>query len=439
MAQTYVNTPVLSKVKLGNTTYYLKDADVRAILDTFGDVVTYDVATSISNFVADDDSIPTAGQVYDYVGRQVGAIGTALNLRSEADHTQVPTTGEGAAAAGDFVVESDGKEWLYDGTGWREVGSENAYVVKTFTIAGVDMADNITKAELQQALELGALAYKNSGSVKVTTVDSFNSFSTGKAGEYNVSSTPVSVPATYSALDVTPAGSVELTAGTAAAASYDKTTSVAISAAAPVEGTSVANYTPAGDVTVTNVTVTPSSVSVATVTDAGTAYQLQAGSMTQGTDTTSAFATEGLVASVGADNTASGGADESETLILTAAGTSNAVTASGTVTYVDPVLSGSLPTFGSQSVVGGITSASATASFSGTGTVLSASPAYTATAASMTQPTFTAEFTGTSKSVTPTVATTVQAAGTDGAVTVASESITPSATSTEKTVNVTFA
>ena len=39
--------------------------------------------------------------------------------------------------------------------------------------------------------------------------------------------------------------------------------------------------------------------------------------------------------------------NEAETLILVAAGTSNAVTASGTVTYVDPVLSGSLPTFGS--------------------------------------------------------------------------------------------
>lgn len=57
----------------------------------------------------------------------------------------------------------------------------------------------------------------------------------------------------------------------------------------------------------------------------------------------------------------------------------------------------------------------------------------------MTQPTFTAEFTGTSKSVTPAVATTVSAAGTDGSVTVTSSSVTPSATSTEKTVSVTFA
>lgn len=437
MAQTYANNDnVLSKVKFGNTTYYLKDAAARAILDTFGDVVTYNVATAIAD---GSNDIVTADQVYDYVGRQIGAIGTALNLRSESDHTQVPTSGEGAVAAGDFVVESNGKEWLYDGTAWREVGDESAYVPKTYTIAGVNLANSITKSDLQTALELGALAYKNSGSVKVTTIDSFNAISVADSGEYDVVATSVSVPATYSALDVTPAGSVSIEPGVAAAASYDKVSGVAISAAAPVENVSVANYTPSGSVSVTNVTVTPSTASVATVTDQGTAYQLQAGSMSQGADTTSAFATEGVVVSIGQDNSGSGGADESETLIITNASTSNAVTASGTVTYVDPQLSGSLPTFGSQSVVTGITSASASASFSGEGTVLSASPSFTSTAATMTQPTFTGSFTGTSKSVTPAVATTVSAAGTDGKVTVSSKNVTPTATSTEKTVSVTFA
>ena len=432
MAQTYANNDnVLSKVKFGNTTYYMKDAAARAILDTFGNAALQDVALSIADGGA---GLVTSDQVYDFVNRQIGAVGDILNLLSATYHTAVESP-----AAGDFVVESDGKEWLYDGTGWREVGSEGAYVLKTFEIAGIDMADDITVAELQAALELGALAYKDSGSIKVTTIDSFSSLTTGAAGTYSVSSTPVSVPATYTALDVTPAGSVELTAGTAAAASYDKTTSVAISAAAPVEGTSVANYTPAGSVTVTDVTVTPSNVSVATVTDAGTAYQLQAGSMTQAADTTDTFATEGVVVSIGVDNSGYGGADESETLILTAASTTAAVVASGSVTYVDPQLSGSLPTFGSQSVVSGIASASAQASFSGTGTVLSASPAYTATSATVTQPTFTAEFTGTSKTVTPVAATTVSAAGTDGEVTVTSDTLTPSATGTEKTVSVTFA
>lgn len=423
MAQTYANNDnVLSKVKFGNTTYYIKDAAVRAILDTFGNATLENVATSIAD---GGTGLVTSNQVYDFVNRQIGAVGDILNLRSESDHTTIETP-----AAGDFVVESDGSEWLYDGHAWREVGSENAYVLKTFTIAGIDMQDAITVAELQQALQLGALAYKDSGSVKVTTIDSMTKFSTGAAGEYSVVASSVSVPATYSALDVTPAGSVSIEAGTAAAASYDKTTSVAISAAAPA-GEAVANYTPAGTVTVSNVTVTPSNVSVATVTDAGTAYQLQAGSMTQAADTKSAFATAGVTVSVDEN--------DAEMLVFTDATTAQAVTASGTVTYVDPSLTGSLPTFGSQSVVSGISSASAEASFSGTGTVLSASPAYTTTDATVTQPTFTASFEGTSKSVTPAVATTVSAAGTDGKVTVASEEITPAFTATEKTATVTFA
>ena len=158
---------------------------------------------------------------------------------------------------------------------------------------------------------------------------------------------------------------------------------------------------------------------------------LTAGSCTKAADTTSAFATEGVTVSIDSE--------DSEMLVFTAAGTSNAVTASGGITYTDPVLSGSLPTFGTQSVVTGITGASASASFSGDGVMINATPAFTSTAATMTQPTFTAEFTGTSKSVTPAVATTVSAAGTDGSVTVASETITPTANSTEKTATVSFA
>ena len=421
MAQTYTHTPTLSKVKLGATTYYLKDADVRAILDTFGNIVTENKATKIENGAT---GIPNADQVYDFVVQQVTEVGKALNLIAATDHTAVEDP-----RVGDFVVESDGSEWVYDGNGWREVGTENAYVKKTFTIAGVDMQDNITKAELQQALELHALAYMDAGSVAVTTPDGINSFSTGKAGEYDVASTPVSVPATYDALDVTPAGSVELTAGTAAAASYDKTTSITMATAAPVEGQS-ATYTPAGEVTVTSVTVTPSNVSVAKVTDAGTAYQLTEGSVAHATDTTSQFAVAGMLASIDAE--------DNEMLVLADATKADAVTAVGAITYTAPTLSGALPTFGTESVVSGISSASAEASFAGTGVMINATPAYTSANATMTQPTFTASFEGTSKSVTPSVATTVSAAGTDGKVTVASESITPTLQTSEKTVNVAF-
>lgn len=421
MAQTYTHTPVLSKVKLGNTTYYLKDADVRTIMDTFGNVVTFDKAATITS---DGTGLVDAALVYDYVGRQVGNIGQALNLKSAADHTALENP-----QAGDFVVESNGSEWLYDGTEWREIGSENAYVVKTQTIAGLDLQDSITVGELQTALGLKALAYKDNGTVAIQTADSIGTISTGAAGTYSVTATEVSVPATYNDIDVTPAGSVSIEAGTAAAASYDKTTSVTVSAAAPAEG-ATANYTPTGSVTVTDVSITPSTASVAKVTNAGTAYAITEGSVTKGNDTTSTFAIEGMLASI--DET------DTEMLVLTPASTSNAVTASGSVNYTAPVLTGALPTFGSENVVTGITSASATASFSGDGTVLSATPGFTATNATVTQPTFTGSFTGTSKSITPSVRTTVTAAGTDGEVTVTAESITPILNKTEKTVNVAF-
>ena len=422
MAQTYTHTPVLSKVKLGNAVYYLKDADVRAILDTFGNSVTYSVADQVAD---GNTGLVTSDQVYDFVNRQIGAVGDILSLLPETDHTAVETP-----AAGDFVVEEDGKEWLYDGEAWREIGSEGAYVLKTFTIAGINMQDNITAAELKTALQLGALAYKDNGTISITTIDSINNITTGKAGSYNVSSTAVSVPATYDALDVTPAGEVSITPGTAAAASYDKTTGVTVATAAPSDGQS-ATYVPSGTVTVTDITVTPATSSVATVTNIGQAYQLSAGSVTHATDTTSAFATAGVVASVGIG-------DEAETLILTAATTNDAVTAVGAITYTDPTLSGSLPTFGSQSVVTGITAASGSASFTGDGVMINATPAHTATAATITQPTFTGSFTGTAKTVTPTVATTVSAAGTDGSVTVASETVSPTFQSSSKTANVTF-
>lgn len=351
---TFASTPVLSKVKLGNEVYYLKDSDLREIVSGFGNATAKDVAPSITN---GGTGLVTSDQVYDFVIAQIGGLGVAVALLPTNDHTTVTEP-----VAGSIVVEDDGSEWIYDGEEWRVIGSESAYVLKTFTIAGIDMQDNITAAELKTALGLKALAYKDNGSVSISTADSITAFSTGKAGSYNVSSTPVSVPATFNALDVTPAGSV----------------------------------------TITNITVTPATANVATVTDEGTNYSLSGGGVTHATDSTSNFATAGLVGSIGTGT-------DAETLILSNASTAAAVTAVGNISYTAPTLSGSLPTFDTESVVTGITSASGTASFSGT-----------------------------SKTVTPTAKTTVNAAGTDGSVTVASESITPTLNKTAKTVNVSF-
>ena len=121
-------------------------------------------------------------------------------------------------------------------------------------------------------------------------------------------------------------------------------------------------YTPAGNITLPNFSseVTPSTDSVATVTDAGEAYTMTDGSVSQAADTKSGFATEGITATY---------TEATETLVFAAAGTAQAVTAAGAVTYTKPVLSGSLPTFGTKTVLTGATVATAAdgdATFAGT-------------------------------------------------------------------------
>ena len=121
-------------------------------------------------------------------------------------------------------------------------------------------------------------------------------------------------------------------------------------------------YTPAGSIALPSFssTVTPSTDSVATVTNAGTAYTITDGSVSKAADTKSKFATEGLTASYTA---------ATETLVFTAAGKADAVTAAGAVTYTKPVLKGSLPTFGTKTVLTGATittTANGDATFAGT-------------------------------------------------------------------------
>ena len=121
-------------------------------------------------------------------------------------------------------------------------------------------------------------------------------------------------------------------------------------------------YTPAGNITLPSFssTVTPSTDSVATVTDAGVGYTMTDGGVSQAADTKSGFATEGITATY---------AEATETLVFAAAGTAQAVTAAGAVTYTKPVLSGSLPTFGTKTVLTGATvatTADGDATFAGT-------------------------------------------------------------------------
>ena len=463
---TYANTNTLKKLTVGGATYFLKDADLRTLVESFGSVVYKDVVTTFNPEGAD---IATEAAIAAYIKDSVAGIQGAMHFAGV-----ITNRGEGETdaqiiekfyvasgtnpKAGDVVlIQDNGKEYICAaaGTGaadatWEEVGDQNIYLTiataaatytpMTRTIAGIDLKDDITADEVKTALGLKALAYKDNATGTVDVIDTIGNITVGKAGAYDVTGqTTVDVAQTFSALDVTPAGNVALTAGTAAAATYQKATSATISASDVGEG-QAANYTPAGTVALPKLTasVTLASASVPTVTDAGTGYTLTDGAVTKAEDTTSKFVKKGVSFTVDEDD---------EALSLAYVGATDAdfyadaLTATGTVSYTAPKLSGSLPTFGTQEVAAktGATATAAydgTATFSGTGTILGASLAYTADDATVTQPTFTAEFTGTAKTVTPAAATTAAVAQAGGKITVTEQDTAITHTTKKATVTV---
>lgn len=466
LSPVYENTNTLKKLTVGGATYFLKDADLRKLVESFGSVVYKDVVTTFNEDGAD---IATEAATAAYIKEKIAGLQGAMHfvgvtgVRAEGDtDLQVIEkfyTAKGVLpAAGDVILVGDNaKEYICSAAGataaaatWEEVGDQTIYLTiaaaaatytpMTRTIAGIDLKDDITAEEMKTALGLKALAYKDTASGSVDVIDTINNITVGKAGEYNVAGqTTVDVAQTFTALDVTPAGNVTVTAGTAAAATYQKTTAATISASDVGDGQS-ANYTPAGTVSLPSLTagVTLQGVNVPTVTDAGTSYSLTPGSVSKAEDTASKFVKKGVSFSVDEG-------DEALTLSYVANTDSefysDALTATGAVDYTAPVLSGSLPTFGTQEVATK-TGATATANydgaatFTGTGTILGAALTYITDNAAVTQPTFTADFEGTSKSVTPTAATTAAVAQAGGKITVAEQDTAITHTTKKATVTV---
>ncbi len=470
----------LSKAKIGDTVYAIKDAELRAILDTAAqkEAVNSIVKTGEgANY--DNSHVPTTKAILDYLESAIQGLTGAMHfagattLQEGEDYPDALARLVASPEAGDVALVG-AKEFVYDGSAWKELGDEGLYATKAeladaisnIEIAGVTMGNDheITAQELKTALSLGSFAYVNSGTGTISTIDSGSVDFAG--GNYTVSGTAVSVPQTFSAMDVTPAGSVSATAssvdieydkfgGASVAipdmtnAQYQDVSSVVITSGS--EGT--VNYTPAGSVSVSAndaATFTAATTSVATVTDNGTAYTITAGSVSQGADTTSAFAYEGVTAAMDTTDT--------EMLVFSAAGTSNAVTAAGSITYTAPVLSGALPTFGNATVATGgtISLPSFSGSFTGTGAVLSATAnkananitgvgtttaalsnlSYNSITVTVPAQSITASFTGTSNSVTPQVATSASAAPSDASISIAAATLTVDFTSSNKTITV---
>ena len=348
----YKNTPVLSKVKIGNEIYWLKDADVRALLETYGDAVNYSVDTT---FAADSENLATSQAIAAYIEGEIAGLTGAMHFVGVKD--ELPADSEGVA--GDVIIVGT-TEYVHNGTKWVEIGDEGVYqtiagaeakfVQKTFTIANIDMKDNITADELKAALELKALAYKDSASATVTDyATGINGAAYTPAGSVavtlNHTSTTMSADGTF-----TPAGTVSgnvTAAGTVSIARDDE------------NGTAVS-----GTVSAPAITVTPTTAQVQHIDSVGTLPSYTAAQYTAPSvnEAKAQFASEGLVAAMDSDDT--------EMLVFSAAGKADALTGTGfnAGSYTAAEFNaGALPTLGAaQTVVTGIEKAEASApTFSG--------------------------------------------------------------------------
>lgn len=353
MAIEFNNTPVLAKVKIGNEAYWLKDAEVRALLNTYGDAVKYSVDTT---FATDSENLATSKAIAAYLEGAIAGLTGAMHFAGVKTEEEF-NDGALAGASGDVIIVGT-TEYVHDGSKWVELGDEGVYqtiagaeakfVQKTFTIAGLDMQDNIAVSELQTALQLKALAYADSASVTLT--DYANGI---KGAEY------------------TPAGSVAVTLGTPVS------TPVESKGSFTPAGTVSGNVTAQGAVTIARdndngfqlsgtvsapaITVTPTTTQVQHIDSLGTLPSYTAAQYTAPSvaEATAKFASEGLVASV----------DANECLVFTTAATGDALTTTGfnAGSYTAAEFNaGALPTLGAaQSVLTGVVASATAPAFTG--------------------------------------------------------------------------
>lgn len=370
----------LSIFNVGGVDYNLKDAAATAKLKTLlGEQTVQELGAAAWKAVAANisgEGLVDASVVKAYVDSQVGQIhnfdvvidadGTAAtgpSVTASADTMYkiylVPSADAAAGGYIEYITIRSGAEGAYT-YAWEAIGntkvSLSGYVPTSTTIATITLDHNITVTELQTALGLKAFAYaaKGTATVAAKTVSGVKATGTSTGsitGAMAYTATEVAstgkVTATGSVTgDAIKGGSIAVTLKDAEAATAASVTAEAYKPAGSVTSNFVADadngVAIAGTVSKPTATVTPATATVQEMKDAGTAYSITEGSVEKAADIKSAFATEGVVASVD---------EASETLTFAAAGTSQAVTASGAVDYTAPVLSGKLPTFGASAAL----------------------------------------------------------------------------------------
>ena len=369
------DTKYISIFNVGGVDYNLKDAAATDKLgkligthavEALGAAAWKAVAANISG-----EGLVDASVVKNYVDSQVGTIhnfdvvidatGTAAgpSVAASADTMyKIYLVPDGNAEAGsyiEYITIRSGETYKWEAIGSTKT-SLDGYVQKSQKIAGLTLNKDITVAELQNALELKAFAYAAKGTATVGAqivkgVKATGTSTGSLTGAMDYTATEISSTGKVTAAgsvtgSAISGGSIAVTLKDAEAATAATVTAEAYKPAGSVTSNFVADAVNgvaiAGTVSKPTAKVTPATATVQEMKTPGTAYSITAGSVEKAADTKRAFATEGVTASVD---------EASETLTFTAAGTSQAVTASGAVDYTAPVLSGALPTFGASAAV----------------------------------------------------------------------------------------
>ena len=135
----------------GETTKTVKEVAESLGTAAAKDAKTGTIADADGEDATADNNLVSASQVVKYVKDKTSAIMGATHFRGVVTATSDITD----PASGDIVViQSTSKEYIYDGSAWVELGDESSFVSKTTTIAGVDLQNDITKEELQTALNV---------------------------------------------------------------------------------------------------------------------------------------------------------------------------------------------------------------------------------------------------------------------------------------------
>ena len=240
------NIPVISKLTIGEKTYYLKDAEARELLATLGTAAKKDVAAGVG---ADEQGLVTGAQVQAAIAGIAGSMHFRGVFASTAEVTN--------PAAGDVIIIGV-KEYVYGGdpAAWHELGDESIYALKTVTIGQQNLSANINLDTLAADMGLGKLAKKDSatGTVAGQTISGVKA--TGQStGSIDVALTQTPTAATLAHEDYTPAGDVT---GTVVA-------NGSVGIAKSDAGTQIS-----GTVSAPTVTVTPATDSIKKVTSVGT-------------------------------------------------------------------------------------------------------------------------------------------------------------------------